>query len=304
MLSDDLTRHVDLHRGLGFRFRTQHGLLRSFVRFAEEHGDIFIHADRALDWASQAPSPPQRRNRLVTVRRFALALHAEEPRHEVAPADALGRATFRRRIPHIYAPDEITGLMEAAAALPPGKLDRPLIYTTLFGLLAATGMRISEALALRLDDITADGLIIRQTKFHKSRLLPLHDTTRSALDRYVLARRQMASSTETLFVSAKGEVLSDNTVRGVFQRLTRALGLRGKTDRRAPRIHDLRHTFAVRSLEQCGQDPNAVARHIAALTTYLGHAHVTDTYWYLQATPTLMAGIAEVSEAAHREGVA
>jgi len=304
MLSDDLTRHVDLHRGLGFRFRTQHGLLRSFVRFAEEHGDIFIHADRALDWASQAPSPPQRRNRLVTVRRFALALHAEEPRHEVAPADALGRATFRRRIPHIYAPDEITGLMEAAAALPPGKLDQPLIYTTLFGLLAATGMRISEALALRLDDIIADGLIIRQTKFHKSRLLPLHDTTRSALDRYVLARRQMASSTETLFVSAKGEVLSDNTVRGVFQRLTRALGLRGKTDRRAPRIHDLRHTFAVRSLEQCGQDPNAVARHIAALTTYLGHAHVTDTYWYLQATPTLMAGIAEVSEAAHREGVA
>ncbi len=187
MLSDDLTRHVDLHRGLGFRFRTQHGLLRSFVRFAKEHGDIFIHADRALDWASQAPSPPQRRNRLVTVRRFALALHAEEPRHEVAPADALGRATFRRRIPHIYAPDEITGLMEAAAALPPGKLDRPLIYTTLFGLLAATGTRISEALALRLDDITADGLIIRQTKFHKSRLLPLHDTTRSALDRYVLA---------------------------------------------------------------------------------------------------------------------
>ena len=304
MLSDDLTRHVDLHRGLGFRFRTQHGLLRSFVRFAEEHGDIFIHADRALDWASQAPSPPQRRNRLVTVRRFALALHAEEPRHEVAPADALGRATFRRRIPHIYAPDEITGLMEAAAALPPGKLDQPLIYTTLFGLLAATGMRISEALALRLDDIIADGLIIRQTKFHKSRLLPLHDTTRSALDRYVLARRQMASSTETLFVSAKGEVLSDNTVRGVFQRLTRALGLRGKTDRRAPRINDLRHTFAVSSLEQCGQDPNAVARHIAALTTYLGHAHVTDTYWYLQATPTLMAGIAEVSEAAHREGVA
>ena len=304
MLSDDLTRHVDLHRGLGFRFRTQHGLLRSFVRFAEGHGDTFIYADRVLDWASQAPSPPQRRNRLVTVRRFALSLHAEEPRHEVAPADALGRATYRRRGPHIYSPEDIARLMEAAAALRPGKLDRPMIYTTLFGLLTATGMRISEALALRLDDITADGLIIRQTKFHKSRLLPLHDTTRSALDQYVLARRRMASSTETLFVSAKGEVLSDNTVRGVFQRLTRAMGLRGKTDRRDPRIHDLRHTFAVRSLERCGQDPNAVARHIAALTTYLGHAHVTDTYWYLQATPILMAGIAEANEAAHRGGVA
>lgn len=215
----------------------------------------------------------------------------------------MGRETFRRRMPHIYTPDEISRLMAAAAMLP-AAWDRPLTYTTLFGLLAATGMRISEALALRLDDITTDGLVIRRTKFQKSRLLPLHDTTRSALDQYVSVRRRMAASAETLFVSGKGNALSDNTVRAVFLRLTRSLDLRGKPGQRAPRIHDLRHTYAVRSLEQCGRDPNMVARHLLALSTYLGHAHVTDTYWYLEATPILMAQIAEVSEAAHQGGVA
>jgi integrase len=159
MLSNDMTRFVDLHRGLGFKFRTQHGLLRSFVAFAEAHGDEFVRHDRVLDWASQAPSSPQRRDRLVMIRRFALALCAEDIRHEVPAADALGHATFRRRTPHIYTPDEINRLL-GAALLPAGSI-RPSTYTTLFGLLAATGMRISQALAIRLDDITADGLVIR-----------------------------------------------------------------------------------------------------------------------------------------------
>jgi integrase len=303
MLSKALTYHVELHRGLGFRFRTQHGLLRSFVNFAEAYGDAFIDVDRVLEWARQAPSSAQRRNRLVTVRRFALALHAEDARHEVPPADALGREMFRRRMPYIYTPDEISRLMAAAAMLPANS-DRALTYVTLFGLLAATGMRISEALALHLDDITADGLIIRRTKFQKSRLLPLHDTTRSVLDQYLSVRRRMTASAETLFVSGKGNVLSDNTVRGAFLRLTRSLDLRGRPGGRTPRIHDLRHTYAVRSLERCGSDPDTVSRHLLALSTYLGHAHVTDTYWYLEATPILMARIAEVSEAAHQGGVA
>lgn len=302
MLSKALTYHVELHRGLGFKFHNQHGLLRSFVSFAEAHGETFVHVDRVLEWARQAPSSAQRRNRLVTVRRFALALHAEDSRHEVPPADALGREMFRRRMPYIYTPDEISRLLAAAAMLPTDS-DRPLTYATLFGLLAATGMRVSEALALHLDDITTDGLVIRRTKFQKSRLLPLHDTTRSALDQYLLVRRQMASSAATLFVSGKGDVLGYNTVRAVFLRLIRSADLRGKPGQRVPRIHDLRHTYAVRSLEQCGSDPDTVARHLLALSTYLGHAHVTDTYWYLEATPILMARIAEVSEAAYQGGV-
>lgn len=304
MLSEDMTRYVDLHRGLGFRFHTQHGLLRSFVVFAESHGDMFIHSRRVLDWASHAPSSPQRRNRLITIRRFALAPRAEDIRHEVPPADAIGRERFRRRTPHIYTPDEISRLIGAAARMLPAESDRPPTYATLFGLLAATGMRISEALAPHLDDVITDGLIIRQTKFQKSRLLPLHTTTRSALDKYVSLRKRVKASAETLFLSGKGDVLGYNTVRGVFSRLARSADLSGKPGQRAPRIHDLRHTFAVRSLEQCGNDPNTVARHLVALTTYLGHAHVTDTYWYLQATPVLMTGIAGLDEAAYQGGEA
>ena len=174
MLSQDLTRYTDLHRSLGFKFRIQHSLLRNFVTYAEAQGDEFVRVDRVLDWAARAPSPPQRRNRLLTVRRFALAMQAEDARHEVPAADALGHGRFDRRTPHIYRPDEIARLMRSAAQLQPAGSIRPLMYSTLFGLLAATGMRISEALALRLEDITADGLIIRQTKFQKSRLLPLH----------------------------------------------------------------------------------------------------------------------------------
>ena len=300
MLSQDLTRYVDLHRSLGFRFRIQHSLLRNFVAFAEAHGDEFVHVNRVLGWAARAPSPPQRRNRLLTVRRFALAMQAEDTRHEVPAAEALGRGTFERRTPHIYRPDEIARLMRAAAQLEPAGSIKPLTYSTLFGLLAATGMRISEALALRLEDVTADGLLIRQTKFQKSRLLPLHDTTRRALDEYLSVRARRGTLDGALFVSNTGTAPAYNTVVAVFLRLARSSGLRGKPGQQGPRIHDLRHTFAVRSLEQCRHERDAVARHIVALSTYLGHAHVTDTYWYLHATPILMGQIAEAGEALHR----
>lgn len=299
MLSQDLTRYTDLHRSLGFKFRIQHSLLRNFVTYAEAQGDEFVRVDRVLDWAARAPSPLQRRNRLLTVRRFALAMQAEDARHEVPAADALGHARFDRRIPHIYRPDEIAKLMQAAAQLQPAGSIRPLMYSTLFGLLAATGMRISEALALRLEGITADGLIIRQTKFQKSRLLPLHETTRRALDQYLSARVRLGTLDGALLVSTTGKAPSYNTVMAVFLRLARSIGLRGEPGQRGPRIHDLRHTFAVRSLEQCLPDREAVARHIVALSTYLGHAHVTDTYWYLHATPILMGQIAEAGEALH-----
>lgn len=300
MLSQDLTRYVDLHRSLGFKFRTQHALLRNFVAFAEAQGDEFVRVGRVLDWAVRAPSPPQRRNRLLTVRRFALAMQAEDARHEVAAADALGHGTFKRRIAHIYTLDEIIRLIRAAAQLQPAGSIRPLMYSTLFGLLAATGMRISEALALRLADVTADGLIIRQTKFQKSRLLPLHDTTQRALDEYLSVRAQLGTLDDALFISTTGRTPAYDTVAPTFRGLARSIGLRGEPGQPGPRIHDLRHTFAVRSLEQCRHDREAVARHVVALSTYLGHAHVSDTYWYLQATPILMGQIAEAGEALHR----
>lgn len=297
MLNRDLARYVDQQRSLGFKFRVQEILLRGYVAFAEELGDRQIKSTRVLEWAAHAPSPEQRRNRLLTVRRFALVMRAEHPRHQVPAADAFGHAVAKRRSPYIYSADEIARLLRAAGSRqPPGSIGA-ITFATLFGLLAATGMRIAEALALQIDDVIADGLVVRQTKFQKSRLLPLHATARPALDRYLVARRRLAATDRALFVSVVGRPLSYNTVRGVFLQLLDRTNLRGAHSGRDPRIHDLRHTFAVRSLEQCRHDRAAVARHIVALSTYLGHAHVTDTYWYLQATPALMNQIAEAGEA-------
>jgi integrase len=296
MLSDDLARYVALHEALGFKFRTQRVLLRLFVLYAERHGDEVIKSDRVISWATEAPSPEQRRNRLLTVRRFAVAMHAENSQNDVPAADALGRGLFRRTQPYIYSGDEIVQLMEAAASLQPSDTIRPLTYTTLFGLLAATGMRISEALALRLGDVTEDGLIINQTKFKKSRLVPLHDTTRAAIDRYLSVRVAILTDVDSLLISETGRPLCYDTVSAKFRRLSRKIGLRGEPGQPGPRIHDLRHTFAVRSLERCPCNNEAVSRHILALSTYLGHAHVADTYWYLQATPGLMVQIADASE--------
>ncbi len=296
MLNQDLDRYVDLHQSLGFKFRTQRLLLRNFVAFAEHAGDTWVSTSRALEWAAQAPSPPQRHNRIATLRRFALAMHAEDPRHEVPAADVFGRAWFKRCAPHLYSPQQIAALVQAAWNLaPPGSI-RPVTYATLFALLSATGLRISEALALQIDDITADGLLIRATKFRKDRLVPLHETTRDALERYLHRRSRTASTSTAVFISVKGAALCYPTVIKVFLGLVRSIGLRAGPGQPGPRIHDLRHTFAVRSLERCAGDAAAVRRHATALSTYLGHAHVSDTYWYLQATPLLMSQIAEVAE--------
>jgi integrase len=297
MLSRDLARYVDQQRSVGFKFRVQHILLRGFIAFAEKYGDKHIKSARVLTWAARASSPEQRRTRLLTVRRFALAMHAENAHHQIPAADALGHAVTKRRPPYIYAPDEIARLLSAAATLEPAGSIRATMYTTLFGLLAATGMRIAEALGLQLDDVTADGLVIRKTKFQKSRLLPLHPTVRQALDRYLIARRMLAPVDRALFVSAAAKPLPYSTVRGVFLHLLDRTGMRGAHSGRDPRIHDLRHTFAIRSLEQCRHERDAVARHVVARCTYLGHTHVTDTYWYLQATPDLMGQIAAAGEA-------
>ncbi|WP_424140721.1 tyrosine-type recombinase/integrase [Roseomonas chloroacetimidivorans] len=303
MLSEDVARYVALHRSLGYRFRVQAGLLGLYARFAEARGDQTIRTATALAWAGEAPSPQQRRNRLLVLRRLALALRAEDAAHELPPVDAFGRAVTERHLPHIYSDEEIAILLQAAAALAPTGGLRPVLYVTLFGLLAATGLRISEALALRLDDLTEDGLLVRETKFRKSRLVPLHDTTAAALARYLGARRRHRAAGPFLLV-APGGPLPYDTASGTFRQLARKAGLRGAPGTDGPRIHDLRHTFAVRSLEACaGVSGAEVARHMVALSTYLGHARVTDTQWYLHATPALMAGIAAAGEANFRGGM-
>jgi integrase len=302
MLNDDITAYVKLRRAAGFKFESEARVLKNFIVFAEAQGDTLVRVATVLEWAATTPSLKQRRKRLLMVRRFALAVKAEDPNHEVPAADALGHTKRERPPPYIYTAKEITSLMHAAAHMQTSNPIKPTMYATLFGLLAATGLRISEALALRCDDIIEDGLIVRMTKFKKSRLVPLHETTRRALDSYLSVRKQHNALNAFLFISISGRVLPYQTVLDTFRRLASSIGLREAHSPQGPRIHDLRHTFAVRSLEQCGCDRDEVARHMVALSTYMGHACVTDTYWYLQATPVLMKQIAEVAERQQQGG--
>ena len=296
MLRDDMNRYIELRRSAGFKLSNEAVMLRCFVALAEVHGDLYIRADRALGWAVEAASSAQRDRRLCAIRHFAQALQAEDDRHQVPPRGALGNARHRRPPPYIFSPSEITTLIEAAGRLKPVGSIRPKMFAMLFGLLAATGLRISEALALRKRNITVDGLMILQTKFQKSRLVPLHDTTRAALQLYLADRAQIAAATDALFVGINGKVPGYSGLKGVFDRLVTAMGLQQVRNGGRPHIHDLRHTFAVRSLEQCRGDRAAVSRHMTALSTYLGHTNVTHTYWYLEATPVLLGQIAEEAE--------
>ena len=302
MLLDDIDRYIDQRRLLGFGFRTPAYVLRQFGRFAHERGDTVLHTSTVLTWAATAPSAAQCRERLLIVRRFARYMQAEDDHYEVPPSTAFGKLPRRRRLPHIYPPHEIAALLQAAARLTPVGSTRPVTYGALLSLLFASGLRISEALALQMEDTIGEALIVRKTKFRKSRLVPLHPTARAGLDRYLAQRQQFTARDRSVFVSLWGTGLRYATACATFLHIARSAGVRARPGLPVPRLHDARHTFAVRALESCPGDASAVTRHILALSTYLGHAHPSDTYWYLQATPRLMADIASVGEACFRGG--
>jgi integrase len=173
---------------------------------------------------------------------------------------------------------------------------RRATYSTLFGLLACTGLRLSEAIHLRYADITTDGLVVRRTKFRKSRLVPLHTTARTALERYLDQRRPYAPLDDHVFISLRRKPLLVADAERAFRTAAHQIGLRHEPDRPRPTIHALRHTFAVRALESCPDDRNRITRHMVALSTYLGHGHVGHTYWYLEATPQLMRDVSDRCE--------
>jgi integrase len=302
MLSAAIGNYVAIKRASGFLYRVHNYLLVSYAAFAESRGDTHVRSATALAWATLAPTAGQRTRRLRIVAQFARFAAVDDSAHQIPADTAFGRPA-PRRLPHIYTRAEIGRLLAAAAALGPRGSLRPKTYCTLFGLLAATGLRISEALALGIQDLTPEGLIIRETKFRKNRLVPIHPTSRRAIMDYLVARRCRGSDPH-LFVSNRGTALQYPTVFSLFLRLVRMLGLRPRSGgSRGPRIHDLRHTFAVRSLEQCVARRDSVARHMLALSTYLGHGKIEHTYWYLQATPALMGQIAEACESLHTGGM-
>ena len=302
MLNDDVCSYLALLHSLGFKIRVVRCLLRRFAEFAEARGDSVVRTQTALDWAAEAPSGPQRRERLNVVRRFALHMQAENELYEVPPARAFGCPPRKRRIPHIYTIDEVKLLLCAASRLTPVGSMRPTTYVALLSLLFATGLRISEALALQLADITSDGLVVRKTKFRKGRLVPLHPTASAGLDRYLALRKKTSGSDTSLFVSLWGTGLRYSTVSATFLEIARSAGVRRGPGTPGPRIHDARHTFAVRALEACRGGSDEIARHVLALSTYLGHAHPSDTFWYLHATPLLMQDIASAGESLFKGG--
>ncbi len=290
MLIQTVEDYINVRRAVGFKFECQARFLHNFASFAEARDEHHVRSITAIEWAGMAAKVPQRAHRLWVVTRFARHAHSDDPRHEIPPP-AFGSENWPRRTPYILSQDEIARLMQEAARFG----TRPMqgaTYSTLFGLLACTGLRISEALRLRYADITPDGLLIRNTKFRTSRLVALHDSARAALERYLSRRRAFAPLDDHVFISLRGTPLIQTNVDNIFRELVKRIGLPLGPD--LPRItpHSLRHTFAVRALQTCPDRRERIARHMVALSTYLGHVDAVATYWYLEATPELMQDIA------------
>lgn len=294
-MMDRAKEYLAYRRALGFALDSSGTLLLQFARFADrsKHRGP-LTADLALRWASlpRTASPRYRAERLSIVRGFARHLAAEDGRSQVPDRRLLGRNHDRLQ-PHIYSDRQLRELVLAAAKLPPSYRLRPHTYSTLFGLLASTGLRVSEALNLGKGhvDLARGILRIEETKFRKSRLVPVHSTTTRALRRYARLRDRdrLARDSEAFFVGGHGQALPYSTVRSTFRRLVAQLGWRSNGMLPQPRIHDLRHSFACRRLLRWYQQGVNVDHAIASLSTYLGHAKVTDTYWYLTGTAPLLA---------------
>jgi integrase/recombinase XerD len=295
MLITHAERYISLRRTLGFKLDDVSRNLDAFVRFAADRGDTHIRASTAVDWATETSSPHARYIRVRDVARLARFLHAEDSAHEV-PTNPF-YAPVRRRLPYIYTPAEIVQLVGAASQLRRSYPFRRQVYGTLLALIAATGLRISEALDLRLSDVLPESVLqIRRAKFGKSRLVPLHPTAAKAFHQYLEQRCRLAVTDDHVFLSAGNQRISSSMVEYTFRRVLRLAGI-APSRIRPPRIHDLRHTFATRALERCSAGREAVGRHFVALSTYMGHTDIAHTYWYMEATPELMTGIAAAAEA-------
>ncbi len=293
-------QYLAVRRALGYKLRHQTWWLPAFVSFLDAQGSSVITTELALKWARQPAdaSPQWWARRLTAVRQFARHHRAFDARTEVPPADLIPYRQ-QRLAPHLYTTDEVVALMREASAL--SHPLRAASYATILGLLAATGMRVSESLALDCDDIDWDRelLTVRSSKFGKSRHVPLHRTTLTALRDYARRRDRLRPHRRSaaFFLSSTGTTVILQNFQHVFLRLLVRTGLERGRGRR-PRIHDLRHTFAmtiVRDWYRAGVD---VERRLPWLSTYLGHVSPSTTYWYLTATPDLLTAAGERAERA------
>ena len=298
-----VAEYLDHRRRLGFQLRSTGYQLYRFARFADDcghHGPLTL--DLALRWAqaSAGATAVSAARRLALLRPFARYRLAFDPTTEVPPRRLLG-PLHQRRCPYIYTADEIQRLLAATAELTPRNGLRPRTMRTLFGLLAATGLRVSEALQLACTDIdSAVGLLtVRETKYAHARQVPLHASTLAALTAYQAHARAYRQSLDRayVFITDTGQPLGYHSAGYAFRVIRRRLGWQASEHRRAPRIHDLRHSFVCYRLLDWYRRGVDVEHAITALSTYLGHRNISDTYWYLTAIPELMAVIGERFEA-------
>jgi integrase/recombinase XerD len=294
MLARMVQSYLDVRRAAGYALRHVEPNLRSFAAYCDGKGHRYVTAQIVIEWARQSSSATQRARRLGDVKRFAVYVHAEDARHEIPP-EVFGKERGPRPTPYILSDHQICQIIQLAAQSGYRTLRRQT-YSTFFALLACTGLRVSEAIHLRYDDITPDGLVIRTTKFRKSRLVPLHETALAGLERYLKLRRPYAPFDDHVFISLRRKPLLIHDVETAFQTVIEKMKLpRGRGQRR-PTPHSLRHAFAVRALQQCPDGRDRITQHMLMLSTYLGHCKAELTYWYLEAVPDLMRSIAERCE--------
>lgn len=296
-LRDAAKEYLQLRRNLGCKLRCTGSALRDFVDFAERAKATYITTQLALRWAQEPRQvqPATWALRLGIVRRFAIWLSASDARTEVPPAGLLPHR-YKRKRPYIYSDAEITKIVRVARQLPSPAGLKGRTYSTIFGLLAVTGMRINEALSLERDDVNLEeGILkIRRTKFGKSRLVAIHESTRNILADYARARDRIIHRpvAAAFFLSEKGRRVTEWATRYNFANVSRQIGLRapatGCRHGRGPRLHDMRHRFAACTLLRWYRAGIDVEREIPKLATYLGHVHANETYWYIEAVPELL----------------
>lgn len=293
-LRQALADYLALRRSLGYKLAGAERLLGQFVAYLEERGEKTIVTERALAWAT-LPANGEASwlfLRLSAVRGFAAYMQTIDPATEIPAADLLPRRRSQTT-PYLYSDEQIAALIAAATTL--RGTHRIATYQTLVGLLAVTGMRIGEAIGLdRVDvDFQAELIVIRNTKFGKSRELALHRSTVEALRRYLGRGDRPHSATDAVFLSTAGARLLYSGAQRTFAKLATRAAVEPRSGKCRPRLHDLRHSFAVRTILDGYRSGGEVEGRMAALSTYLGHTDPANTYWYLSAAPELMELAAE-----------
>jgi len=291
-LRESVQDYLAMRRSLGFKLHDAGIGLQEFVAFMEQRHASYITTSLALKWA-QKPTlqPTEWARRLSFVRGFARYRSAIDPQTQVPPNRLLPYRPHRAK-PYLYISEEIEHLLQAALNLSSAATLRPWTYHGLLGLLSVSGLRISEALNLKVADIDLNEgvLTIRGAKFGKSRLVPLHYSTQQVLADYLSRREHFLAgrSASYVFITGRGNRLDGGDVRRTFYALSRQIGLRAPTASHGPRLHDFRHRFAVETLLQWYRRGEDVEQRLPLLSTYLGHVHPSDTYWYLSLCPELM----------------